>query len=100
MKTSRITRCPVNRRGGQTSWLLNRSDRLAVTWVEGAIGSEQPLHSHDDSEQVYVIVQGTGLMTVEHEKREVHRGTAVVIPPGAEHAIRSVGQETLVYVSA
>src|SRR6476469_6364569 len=50
-------------RGGQTSYLLlGKGDfdsrSLAVTWVECGPNSQQPLHSHPDAEQAYVIVQG------------------------------------------
>ncbi len=97
---------PENRRGqGQVSRLLLApgqfgSRHLAVTWVEGAPGSRQPLHCHPDSEQVYVIVSGHGLMHVAGEEQEVGAGTLVLIPPGAEHAIYNPGPEPLVYVSA
>jgi mannose-6-phosphate isomerase-like protein (cupin superfamily) len=87
-------------RGGQVSFLLHRSTLLAVTWVEGAPRSEQPRHAHEDSEQVYVILEGAGLMKVGDERREVRRGMAVVIAPGEVHSIENVGGDPLVYVSA
>ncbi len=94
-----------NRRGGQVSYLLLTkgqfgSQNLAVTWVEGGPGSEQPVHSHPSQEQVYVIVRGRGVMKVGDEEREVDAGTLVLVPPGTGHAIRSRGEEPLVYVSA
>jgi mannose-6-phosphate isomerase-like protein (cupin superfamily) len=39
-------------------------------------------------------------MTIGDEQREVEAGTAVLIPPGAQHSIRNIGSETLEYVSA
>ena len=106
MLTQTIRDSPKNRRGGgQLSHLLLapgqfRSQRLAITLVEGAPGSRQSLHAHSDSEQVYVIVSGRGRMTVAGEDRELGAGTLVFIPPGAEHAIYNPGPEELVYVSA
>lgn len=49
---------PVNRRGGQSSYLLLGkaqlgSERLAITWVDCPVGSEQPMHRHPDAEQAY-----------------------------------------------
>ncbi len=105
MHIQTISEAPVNRRGGQVSYLLLTrgqfgSQNLAITWVEGAPGSEQPVHAHADSEQVYVVVSGSGLMKAGNEQREVARGTVVFIRPGARHAIRNAGSEPLVYVSA
>jgi mannose-6-phosphate isomerase-like protein (cupin superfamily) len=95
---------PRNERGGQISRLLFApqlgSTRLAVTWVCGEPGSQQGLHVHDDSEQIYVVVRGRGLMTVDREALEVEAGSAVLIPAGAEHAIRNTGVEPLEYISA
>jgi len=94
-----------NERAGQVSYLLLApgqfgSDQMAVTMVHGEPGSEQPMHSHPEAEQVYVVVSGTGLMRVDDEAQEVAPGTLVFIPRGAKHAIRNTGSEPLVYVSA
>jgi mannose-6-phosphate isomerase-like protein (cupin superfamily) len=76
------------------------STNLAVIWVHGEPGSQQGLHAHEDSEQVYVIVRGRGLMIVDNEEREVETGMAILIPAGAEHAIRNTGTDPLEYISA
>ena len=39
------------------------SRHLTVTWLDIPPGAEQRAHSHEDSEQVYVIVRGGGRMT-------------------------------------
>ena len=105
MDTQRIAEAPLNERGGQKSYLLLTegqfgSKNLAVTWVEGVPGSEQPMHEHPDREQCYVIVQGRGLMRVGDEEREVSAGTLVFVPPATAHAIRNTGREPLIFVSA
>jgi mannose-6-phosphate isomerase-like protein (cupin superfamily) len=76
------------------------SEHLAITWVAGEPESEQQRHEHADSEQVYVIVAGRGLMFVGDERQEVDAGTLVLVPPGTPHSIRNTGQETLAHVSA
>jgi mannose-6-phosphate isomerase-like protein (cupin superfamily) len=106
MHTQSLSDSPKNHRGGgQVSHLLLAprqfaSRHLAITLVEGAPRSQEPLHSHPDSEQAYVIVSGRGRMIVADEERDVEAGTLVFIPPGAEHAIFNPGPEVLVYVSA
>lgn len=105
MKISAVDTSPRNERAGQVSHLLLApgqfgSNRMAITLVNGEPNSEQPMHSHPESEQVYVIVAGSGVMRVDDEERQVGPGTLVFIPPGAAHAIRNVGESTLTYVSA
>ena len=94
-----------NERAGQVSYLLLApgqygSTRMAITMVHGEPGSEQPVHSHPEAEQVYVVVAGAGLMRVNDEEQEVGPGTLVFIPPGAKHSILNTGSVPLVYVSA
>jgi mannose-6-phosphate isomerase-like protein (cupin superfamily) len=104
--TQTLASSPENRRGnGQLSRLLLApgqfgSRHLAVTWVQAAPGSQQPLHAHPESEQVYVIVSGQGRMIIAGEEQEVRAGTLVFIPPGAEHAIHNPGPHELAYISA
>jgi mannose-6-phosphate isomerase-like protein (cupin superfamily) len=106
MFTQTVTESPKNwRGGGQVSHLLMApgqfgSRNLAVTWVEGSPGSQQPLHAHPDCEQMYVVVAGQGRMIVAGEEQDVQAGTLVFVPPGAEHAIGNPGPGNLVYVSA
>jgi mannose-6-phosphate isomerase-like protein (cupin superfamily) len=100
-----IARAPVNRRGGQESYLLLGKGQfgaqyLAITWVEGAPGSEQRSHAHERAEQVYVIVRGHGLMRVAGEEESVGPGTMILVPPRTMHSIRNIGEEPLVYISA
>jgi putative monooxygenase len=103
---SRVGDCPRNERGGgQVSHLLLAegqfgSRNLAVTWVEGAPGSQQAVHAHPESEQAYVIVHGSGEMILGDEQHPVEPGMLVYIPPGTPHAIRNDGPNPLVYVSA
>ena len=105
MNIQSIDQSPRNYRGGQISHLLLAPGQfgvknVAITWVEGQPGSEQPVHSHPNNEQVYVIVQGRGIMTVGEETREVGQGTAVLVPPQTGHSIRNTGEERLVFTSA
>jgi mannose-6-phosphate isomerase-like protein (cupin superfamily) len=105
MQIQQIVDAPINERGGQKSYLLLRrgqfgSNNLAMTWVECAPGSMQAIHEHPDSEQVYVIVRGRGLMQVGDEAEELGEGSLVFIPPGTGHAIKNASDEPLVFVSA
>jgi mannose-6-phosphate isomerase-like protein (cupin superfamily) len=97
---------PVNERGdGQVSYLTLApgqfgSANLAITWVECAPGSQQPLHSHANSEQVYVIVRGEGRMLIDDEEQTVSPGDTVFIAPGSWHAIRNDSGTELVFATA
>lgn len=76
------------------------SRNMTVTWVDVPPGAEQRAHSHEDAEQVYVVVRGRGRMQVAGDVEEVGEGDLIFVPPAAQHSIRNDGSETLVYVSA
>jgi len=105
MHVQALADAPLNRRGGQASYLLLTKDQfgsrnLTVTWVDCEPGGEQQMHAHRKEEQVYVIVRGRGMMKADDEQREVHPGSLVFVPPGTAHAIRNIGDDTLTFVSA
>lgn len=105
MIVANISSCQTRHNPGLTSMiLLQRSDvgeglALTVTWVEVAPGGQQQEHAHEP-QQVYVIVQGKGIMRVGNEEREVDTGTLIYIPSWHPHRLINVGNESLVYVSA
>jgi mannose-6-phosphate isomerase-like protein (cupin superfamily) len=105
MHIQHIADAPIHERGGQSSYLLLSqgqfgSQNLAITWVDCPPGSWQPLHQHDTQEQIYVITQGRGVMTVGDEEREVVAGTLVFVPPATPHTIRNATDAMMSYVSA
>ncbi len=92
------------RRGGLTSyWLLNYGDndenQLMSTWVTVEPGGHQAIHHHEPP-QIYVIIDGEGLMTVGEEQQTVRTGDLVYIPPNVPHGIQNTGDTVLQYISA
>lgn len=63
-----------------------------------AIGAATDAHSHPDTEEIYYILVGQGLIAIEAEQRGVGVGDGICIPPGAKHQIQNVGQTPLVFL--
>jgi len=61
-------------------------------------GASTVAHSHPDTEEIYYILVGDGLMAIEAERRAVGRGDAVGILPGQMHQIRNTGSADLVFL--
>ncbi len=105
MLIRRMGSVPRNERGaGQVSHLLlglpDDDSPMSITIVEAAPGSQQPLHAHPASTQIYLVIDGSGRMILDGEETDVTRGDMVWIPPRARHAIRNTADQTLTYVSA
>ncbi len=89
---------------GITSYLLasprtSQAKHLTTTLVQVESGGEQRLHSHAP-EQVYFILEGSGVITVGAELQEVGAGDCIFIPADTPHGIRNGGQTVLRYFSA
>ncbi|MFC1998467.1 cupin domain-containing protein [Chloroflexota bacterium] len=55
-------------------------------------------HYHIETEEIYYIVMGNGLMMIGDEKREVNAGDGIVIEPGMKHKIWNTGNSDLVFL--
>ena len=59
-------------------------------------GQEQTLHSHEDNDKIYYVLEGVGTLTVGEESRQVEAGWAVRGPPGEDHGAVNTGGDRLV----
>lgn len=57
-------------------------------------------HKHDDTEQVFYIVEGTGVLTVGDERKQfaIKPGDVVRIPLSTLHSIKADNKQTLKYL--
>jgi mannose-6-phosphate isomerase-like protein (cupin superfamily) len=56
------------------------------------VGDETILHRHFQSEEIYHITGGHGVMSFGNEQFEVKIGDTICIPPGTSHKIRNTGE--------
>src|ERR1043166_6353574 len=75
------------------------AEHLTTTLAVIEPGGEQRLHSHRP-EQVYFVLEGSGLMTVGGETQRVGPGDCVFIPTGLPHGLKNDGATILRYFSA
>jgi mannose-6-phosphate isomerase-like protein (cupin superfamily) len=68
-----------------------RNQSLAEATLEPGQATER--HYHAEAEEIYYLVEGTGELELDGERRHVGVGDAVLIPPGAWHQIRAGGQQ-------
>lgn len=57
--------------------------------AELAPGEATARHYHAEAEELYVLLEGSGELEVDGDRRSVSPGDAVVLPPGAWHQIRA-----------
>jgi mannose-6-phosphate isomerase-like protein (cupin superfamily) len=72
---------------------------LSVTWLVLPGGADQALRSHEEAEQAYVVVRGTGTMSVAGDTQSVSEGDLILVPPATEHSVRNDGDEDFACLS-
>ena len=71
------------------------SRNLSVNWLEVPAGVSEELRSHEEAEQVYIVVRGTGTMTATGDTQRLETGDLVLIPPATDHAVANDGDTEL-----
>ena len=59
-------------------------------------GQDQRVHTHEESDKIYVVIRGTGLFHIGGEERELGTGEAVIARPGEAHGVRNAAKQDLV----
>lgn len=59
-------------------------------------GQTQPIHTHDDQDKFYFVLEGEGMFTVGDGERRAGAGTTVWAPAGVVHGVENQGSQRLV----
>jgi quercetin dioxygenase-like cupin family protein len=93
---------PVKGRVGWRTLLsgdTNPTEALTVGVAEIEPGGWLGLHRHAPAE-IYYVLQGSGVVSLDGAEHEVSAGTVVFIPGDAEHGIRNPGETPLKFLYA
>ena len=85
--------------GRHTRVLIGPGSKEAKNFVIGYVviypGGRVPLHSHE-KEEVYTILQGTGIMEVGEEAKEITAVSSVYVPCSVPHSLTNKGERDIV----
>ena len=59
-------------------------------------GQDQRVHTHPESDKIYVVLRGSGSFHIGGEERQLNGGQAVIARPGEAHGVRNTGEQDLV----
>ena len=80
---------------GSTIRELHHTRAQSLAEATLAPGQLTERHYHRVSEEIYVLLEGSGVMELDGEERRLLPGQAVLIPPGAWHTIGNDGDGEL-----
>jgi mannose-6-phosphate isomerase-like protein (cupin superfamily) len=85
--------------GGQTVGysFFKKAPRLALVFRKRALKPGAGIGYHEQKEdEIYYVLSGRGIMTIDGKSFEVDPGTAVLTRPGSSHGLKQTGAEDLV----
>jgi quercetin dioxygenase-like cupin family protein len=62
-------------------------------------GQEHALHAHQGQDKLYVILEGSGIVTIGEETDRLSAGDAAFAPSGVIHSIRNPDPERLIVMA-
>ena len=62
-------------------------------------GQEHAPHAHQGQDKLYVIVEGTGIVTIGEETNQLTAGDAAFAPSGIIHSIHNPGPDRLIVMA-
>lgn len=89
--------------GGALSKALVRPENTAAKRVDFRISCYQPMayvqeHVHQVQEQIYHVLEGEGLLTLDDRRVLMRRHDYVFVPPGVRHSFTNNGLVPLVFL--
>jgi mannose-6-phosphate isomerase-like protein (cupin superfamily) len=98
---ARAPRKPMGDRGDQIALV---SETMGARHVDVHINVLRPAgpggkyHYHPDSENVYIVLEGTGQLVAEGREYTLAKDDVVFIPPGARHSLSARGDRDFVII--
>lgn len=89
--------------GGALSKSLTSPQTCGSRRIDHRISCYAPMahvaeHVHKVQEQVYHVLEGEGLLTLDDERRVLRRHDYVFVPPGVRHSFTNTGLVPLVFL--
>ena len=89
--------------GSALSKALVHPDSVGSRQIDYRISCYQPMayvetHSHQVQEQVYHVLDGEGLMTIDGQRTVVRKHDVIFLPPGVPHSIENTGLCDLIFI--
>jgi mannose-6-phosphate isomerase-like protein (cupin superfamily) len=81
---------PFTTKDGSTIRELHHTGAQSLAEARLEPGRATERHYHAQTEEIYFLLEGTGEMELDGERRRVEPGDAVLIPPGTWHQITAV----------
>ncbi len=61
-------------------------------------GKSTKAHIHQKSEEIYFVLEGKGIITLDRNKHEINKHDSILLKKGVKHSIENIGEEDLKFL--
>ncbi len=79
-------------------FVIQESTTYKIKRIEVNSGQRLSYQYHNKRSEVWVIIQGNGVVTLNDVERKYSAGDTILIPQGMKHRIENQGAETTVFI--
>jgi len=79
-------------------YILSTHDNYKVKKIEVKIGQRLSYQFHNKRSEVWTIVEGTALVTLDDKKIKLKKGESVQIPLKSKHRVENIGDKILTFI--
>ena len=79
-------------------FVIQESTSYKIKRIEVNSGQRLSYQYHNKRSEVWVIIQGNGVVTLNDVERKYSAGDTILIPQGMKHRIENQGAETTVFI--
>ena len=74
------------------------AETIAMGYVSVEKGNSTQVDTHDNEEEIYVILNGRAILMIGEEKQEVEPGMVAYVPRNKKHNMTCISDENLEYL--
>ena len=77
--------------------IIKEKDNYKIKVITVNPGQRLSYQVHDKRDEYWVVISGSGLLTINGNESECHPGTAICIEANDAHRVANTGEKTLIF---
>jgi mannose-6-phosphate isomerase len=87
-----------DRRPWGTYYVIEDKHNHKIKRIEVEVGQRLSYQYHNKRSEVWTIIEGVALITLDGIEKKFHKGETIIIPLGIKHRVKNIGKVKLIFI--